>query len=1546
MRNFRKSLLLLSILAFVMVSLLMSSCECKHEYGEYQVTENATCSKVGVKEAICNLCGEKEFVEIPKDITAHAYGEWIVDSEPNCIVAGAKHRVCSLCNDIDAQVMAENENYHTSLNAWHTVIEPTCSSDGKQERECACGYKESAILPKLTEGGHTYGEWAISIEPTCSSEGQRIRYCLDCEKPQAEKLTALDEGGHSFGKWYTVLEPTCSAVGTKMRDCAYCENKEESEIPILTSGGHDFGAWQTTKEPTCSTEGEQKRICSYCSVAEYDTLSKLDEGGHAFGAWYETIKATCDAEGEKRRDCSLCESYFETDVIEKLPIVYTITLDIDGKESVVNLPADGIYSLAEPTKLGYVFKGWLDDDREFNASGIVTENKKITASFELCETKTFNELKTRIDGGVDKILLGDNIILTDTIYVTGNTEITSNGNYTLTRDAQFLGDLFVLGEDNLGNNLILKDKKSQLSIKPEENSSIVIDGNKSSLTEKVNGTVFFMTNGSVLNIYDGVTIQNHKKLSNDKILNPKYAFGENELVGGSVALINDGTFNMYGGLIKDNEVNPYYSGFVSEEDKVEGYKNGSYGGVIYNVGVVNMYGGAFENNLASYGGVIYNAREFNVEGGTFANNTATAYGGVVFSANTGSAITYLGSSEGDITENKIFFNGNTAKGGGAIYMLYNCSTVIYGNTVFDGNKAEVSFNDSSTGLNGGAICTFGELVIYHAEFKNNDARYYGGGIYAAYTSEDKVPRVNDIKSAIFENNTAKGGAGIMLSCTKATIGNVTAQGNKATSKGGGFAYLSGGSQLDILGGTISGSICDDASGGAFYLSGSTLNLKGTEDNRILITNNATVGNGGVICAYIQTDEIVKGQDAEGNDIIETVSTRSSVNISYTDLKNNTSTTKSPYGGGAIYASNTDVTVDNSIFELNSAIYGGAISLFSGATLKGDVLSFVNNIADANGGVMYTSKSTVELTNITVSDNCAKGYTKVTETVNEETGEAVTTEEAITGNGGAFYINSNSTFKGTNIVAVGNSAGNGGFMYGAYSVISIDGDSDFIKNIATSTESQAGGGAFYLSDCTGSIKNAEFSESSAANGGSISIFKSKDEAFKFENCKFDKSSSTKTGATFYLNTSSVDIIGCTVTNSDGKDNGGIIYSTTCTVNISDSTFENCNGTSGLIYLTKSTFTSTNDKYLGNTSKYGLYYVNSNSELTINNGTMNDNTANYGAGVYIPSGTLVINGLSASGNIATKGNGGVINVSCKEGATVTATINNATFTGNKATYDSTDCYGGAISVNGGATLTLNNSVFQNNQAAKGGAIALVNGTLTINGITASGNAATGYTDGTAKKGGNGGAIYIGTGTFTLNKGTTIAENTFTENVAQSGGGAIYCFETNADIIIEQITLTNNEATGNYGGGLYVRGKATTGDNTISVDIGTVTATGNYGSNGGAIYLYRLEKAEIDSIVANNNSSTNGGAIYIAGGAIVDIGELSGSGNSASTNGGFAYIGTSTTTIHGGTVGENDDKNGRELYFSAKVSINTEKFTYPEGGINDATKIVAITELNEEK
>ncbi len=1568
MKTLGKLFSVIFLVAFTVSMLVLVSCQCKHEYGEYQVTQEPSCSAVGIKEAACTLCGEKEFVEIPKDITAHAYGEWIVDLQPDCIVAGAQHRVCSLCKDIDAQAMDSDENYHRYLNAWTTTLEPTCSADGKQERECACGYKESAVVPKLTEGGHTYGEWAISVEPTCSEGGQRIRYCLDCEKPQAEALTPLDEGGHSFGEWYTVTEPTCSSVGEQKRDCAYCDHKESDEIPVLTSGGHDFGNWQTTKEPTCSTEGEQKRVCSLCSISEYESISPLDEGGHSYGGWQEITKPTCDSEGERRKDCTLCDD-FVTEVLEKLPIVYTIKIDIDGQEKVVNLPQDGIYSLDKPNKLGYTFIGFFDGDKEFNSSGVVTESKEITARFELAPTSTFNELKTRIDGGVDKILLANDITLTDTIYVTGNTVISSNGNYTLTRDPAFLGELFVLGEDNLGNNLILKDKKAALTIKPENESTIIIDGNKDSLTEKVTGAVFFMTNGSVLNIYNGVTIQNHKKLGNERILDTKYALNENQLIGGSVALINDGTFNMYGGEIKNNEVNLAYNSSTPEEDRIEGYKNSSYGGAIYNVGTVNIYAGELSGNQASYGGFIYNAREFNVEAGLIKNNEATAYGGVMFASNASSAITYLGSMEGDNKTINITIEGNTAKGGGALYAQNNNDIVIYGNTLFDSNTA--------TGKNGGAICnTSGQLQIFYAEFKNNTALYYGGAIYYSYSSTDaETPTI--IKNAIFENNSARGGGAISLSGSEMTVENVSATCNKATTKGGGFAYLSK-STLNIASGTIKGNVCDEESGGAFYLSGSTLDLNGDKDNRISIFENTTTGNGGVICAYVQTEEIVKGQDADGKDIIETISTRSTVNASYVDFRSNESTTSSPYGGGAIYASNTDITVDNTIFELNNAIYGGAISLFSSSTLKGDVISFINNIAKESGGVMYTSKSSVEFTNITVSDNSAKGYTKTEDVLDEETGEPTgeTTEKVIVGKGGAFYINSNSTFKCTSITATGNNAGNGGFMYSGYSEITIDGDSSFKFNSATSEESQHGGGAFYLSDCTGSINGAEISENTASNGGAVAIFKSDD--FKFNNCIFDKNTVTATGGTFYVNTSTIVVDACKITESYGKGNGGIIYSTTSNITVKGSELSTNDGGNGLIYLTKTTLTSTNDKYLNNTSKYGVYHINSKSNVTINNGTMNNNTAKFGAGIYIPNGTLTINGLSASGNKATGGNGGVINITSKAGVTTAVTINNATFTnnqaetggaiyiscdlsdvtetslavstltannitfeGNKATLDSADGYGGALTINNGATVEITDLTVKNNEAVHGGAIGLINGSLTINGISASGNKALGYTSADAKTSGNGGVINVGTGTLTINKGTEITQNVFDANMANGGGGVIYIYNTAATLTANEIIATSNSSVTGHGGVLYLRGGS------VDVDIEVLTMNGNTSGSGkyaAGAYLYALTDAHLGTVSAKDNTSGgNGGVFYVGGSAVVTIDNLlEASGNAVPSGkyyGGLMYITKSTVKIYAGNLGANSDYKGAGIANNGTLMIKLDSFTYEEGSITGT-----ITEITE--
>ena len=1626
----RKILLVLSALALVILSFAFASCH-QHEFGEWQTTVEPNCSIAGTKERICLSCQEKETAEIPVLTEGgHDFGEWQIDLKPTCLSLGTKSRDCKRCNKHEIANVEENKDNHASFGDWVTVTEPSCSKDGKKERVCVCEYKETAIIPKLTEGGHDFGEWAISIEPTCSEGGQRIRYCKDCNKPEAEALTPLDEGGHSFGEWYTVTEPDCSNVGERKRDCAYCDHKESEEIPVLTSGGHTFGNWSTTKEPTCSTEGEQKRVCGLCGNTEYEPLSPLDEGGHSFGIWRETIKPTCDSEGEKRRYCSLCVTYYETEVIDKLPIAYTITLNIDGATSIINLPEDGIYFLTEPTKLGYNFIGFFDGDREFNLSGVVTESKEITAKFELANTVTFNELKTRIEGGVDKVLIASDITLTDTIYVTKATEITTNGIFTLSRDASFFGDLFVLGEDANGDSSILNNTFANITVKPADGASLTIDGNKANITDTVIGSAFFMTSGSTLNIYDGVTLSNHKKLGNSKTLDLKYAFNGAITPGGSVVLIDDGVFNMYGGLIIDNEVSPLLSPMTPAESKVEGYDVSTYGGAIYNNGTANIYGGTLRGNTGSYGGAIASGRILNIEAGLFEENSSTYYGGAIYQTNNASSVAYIGKEGKDIS---VIFRGNSSIIGGALRTQYNSGTIIYGSTLFDSNKAisyiitedvldEVTGEPTGetkeviiTDAKGGAIQSYGELIIYYAEFKGNYATERGGAISSNYSSEDKVPRVIIIHEALFENNTASLGGGIATGSdyegdldAELQLGKVTFIGNEASSNGGAL-YQTSESIITLIGESVFKNNKAGGNGGTFYLTNTTtlkmledasVTIEGGEainggvaylktESTISLTNatikdnkaksggaiyltsskailnnvtaygNTSTGSGAVLHATLSTVNIsgtssftsntsgsnggvasVSGTTVNilgtGENVItfennlaekqggamylsanseNDTTTRSQITASFASFKSNIANQVEQYGGGALYCSNVVAQLNNLVFDSNHAIYGGAISLYSGSELTGEKITFTNNTADLFGGVMYTSKSFVTFTDITVNGNKATGYTSTEDVIDETTGLPTgTTDTYHTGVGGAFYFNSNSTAKFNGINAEGNISENAGFIMINVSNLEIKGEGNIIKNNqATSGKYQKGGGAICFSDSIGTIKNTSFEGNIGLYGGAIALFSGSE--VTLNSCNFDGNKSVlyeyvtgentySQGGAIYNNNSSVSLDSCVIKNSSTDTRGSAIYSTVGTVTLTNTTITQNTGTDSIIYLTKTTLTSTNTTYTANTTKTGVIYSNTSSVVIMNGGSMSNNEAtSHGGAIYIPNGTLTANNVKFENNIS----GG---------------------------------FGGAISIDSKGAVTLNDVVFTRNTASNGGAIGLAGGSLTINGITANENQAIGTGDTV----GNGGAISVKKGSVDviihINAGTQITENTFTGNIASRAGGAIFFFDSTGEFNANQLTFTNNEATSNYAGALYLRAAD---PSLLTADIGTIVANGNKaGGNGGALYLYKMT-GSIDSITASNNSANNGGAMYIAGSAVVEINQLYGSGNSATTNGGFAYIGTSTTTIYSGEIGENDDSKGLELYVSVSkaAKIDLSKFTFPDGGVNKASYIDNIAQ-----
>lgn len=87
----------LLMLVAIACAFMLTSCECKHEVQEWQITLEPTCTKLGEQSLCCTKCGEVfETEELP--MTSHKQVA-IEGIEPTCKTEGLTDGVkCSVCN--------------------------------------------------------------------------------------------------------------------------------------------------------------------------------------------------------------------------------------------------------------------------------------------------------------------------------------------------------------------------------------------------------------------------------------------------------------------------------------------------------------------------------------------------------------------------------------------------------------------------------------------------------------------------------------------------------------------------------------------------------------------------------------------------------------------------------------------------------------------------------------------------------------------------------------------------------------------------------------------------------------------------------------------------------------------------------------------------------------------------------------------------------------------------------------------------------------------------------------------------------------------------------------------------------------------------------------------------------------------------------------------------------------------------------------------------------------------------------------------------------
>ncbi len=240
----------------------------------------------------------------------------------------------------------------------------------------------------------------------------------------------------------------------------------------------------------------------------------------------------------------------------------------------------------------------------------------------------------------------------------------------------------------------------------------------------------------------------------------------------------------------------------------------------------------------------------------------------------------------------------------------------------------------------------------------------------------------------------------------------------------------------------------------------------------------------------------------------------------------------------------------------------------------------------------------------------------------------------------------------------------------------------------------------------------------------------------------------------------------------------------------------------------------------------------------------NAAPAGATIDLPDG--VYNDPVSIGDGKTLSGSGpnnvVIDVSNLNVSAITATgdftLNNIRVTGGSSASNG----GGIIANVAGTNINLIDVELDNNTAVSdGGAIYLLNGTLTATNVTFSNNSA----------GGNGGAILGGTAST-----STITASQFENNSATSAGGAIF---NEGDMSIMDTTI--NASTAGVGGGIFNAGSGSldVGSSTLSNNSATSSQVTAGGAMGGA-----GEINVFNSTISGNSAVGNGGGIGLTGGA----------------------------------------------------------------------------------
>ena len=1077
--------------------------------------------------------------------------------------------------------------------------------------------------------------------------------------------------------------------------------------------------------------------------------------------------------------------------------------------------------------------------------------------------KTFTDLQNAIGLVRGTLTLDSDIAMTDDeaagfvngVAINKNIRIDGKGH---TIDAKNLGRIFSIGEGftvTLTNATLINGKAT-------EGGAIYNDGSLTLSDVKLSDNAADSYGGAVFN--NGHLVVGNSVFDANDIVNR----GSASVDYGGAAIYNwyDGTLTVSGSNFTNNIKN-YKNGDnlvgavatigdATISDSCFVNNAGRWGGAISasgyliagdDVNTLTVSGSTFKENGGLYGaGIFVAGSDFTVSDCVFDKNTAFGKGNMTPNNNNGAAIVVTDTGKditGAITGSN--FTNNKAQYGGAIYICEG--NIAISDSLFVNNSADVEGGaiDIDSAINNPVV------TVENSKFVNNtpqaihnskelhlgietftDLQNAIGLVSGTLTLDSDIAMTDDeaagfVDGVAINKNIRIDGKGHTISAEDlgrifsigegftVTLTNATLINGKATE--GGAIYNDGSLTLSDV--KLSDNTADSYGGAVFNNGHLVVSDSVFDSNDIVNRGSASVDYGGA-AIYNWYDGVltVSGSNftnniknyKNGDNLVGAITTIGNATVSGSNFVNN-----SGRWGGAISATGAELrknsstlTVSNTIFRDNAALYAGAVYIWGSNYNIADCV-FDNNTAFGKG-------------NMTPNNN--NGGALVVSQVSKF-------NEPITGTiSGSKFTN--------------NKAQYGGAAYFNKGFVTIT-DSVFENNIATAEGGAVGFSRASVKDLVVSINNSSFVGNKAPVAGAI--FTNVDS--KITNSNFTKNTASKGGAVLNENGAKL-----TVDNSTFKDNAADSYGGAVLNN-------------GELIVTNSVFDANDILNRGSAGvDHGgaAIYNWENAKLDISKSNFTNNIKNY------VNGDRLVGAVTTIGN-ATIRDSYFVNNSGRWGGALAATggvsgsaINTISVDGTKF-VNNTALYGGAMFV-WASNYTISNSVFDNNSAFgkgdmspnnnNGGALIVTQDNIPVSGKIVNSN----FTNNKAQYGG---AAWINEGTVDIDG------SNFINNTATTAAGAIGFDPQYAKIIatVDSSKFVNNTA-GSYAGAIYNLGdltvsgsefdnnKAQFGDiiynNKIYNKEGILSINGNKYSN------YTENKAPIINIGDINTISSTGGII----------------------------------------------------------------------------------------